>query len=440
MPGMDAPPIKPENGRGAVPAVAAALPVGTPPATPPRGPFRLKTFTALRHRGFRYLWLGNLFSAGAWDAQRVTMSWLVYDTTASPLLLALMHGARAGPMALTAPFAGALADRADRRKLILFTQLFLAFMSVVFVVELALGKLSIVHAFVLSVLVAMATSVNNTARLAIVPSLVPKEDLVNAAALSNASSNITRSIGPALGGFLIQTVGMIANFGVQAAYYVATFFSVLPIKLPPRPASKAKRPPFLRSVGEGFRYVWHDKTAGCLVLLGMVPTLCTLPVQTLAPIYAKEVFHRGAEGYGLLLTAQGVGALVGAFFLATIGDTNRKAFLVFGLLFLNLTMVLAFAWSTSLPLALGLLAMQGAGQTMNGSLSGALLQMRVPNEVLGRVMGLNALNAAMIPLGGVIAGLLAERYNAPIALTILVAVGYAFAIGAVAFMSSIRKL
>lgn len=400
------------------------------------------SFAAFHYLSFRYLWAGNLFSSSAMFIQQITINWLVYDLTSSPLMLGLVSGTRVLPMALTAPFSGVLADRVDRRKLILRTQVFLTLSALLFASDVALGHVTIWHVFIFTFLVGVGNSVNNTARQSILPQIVPRQNLVSAVAWSSVSQNATRTIGPAIGGILISVMGMAVNFFIQAGCYIGVFFAVLPIRArrDDGAESEHRREPFFRSMAEGFRYMLSDKPVFSLILLGVVPMFFIFPAQTLVPVFARDIFHKGATGYGIFLMAMGVGSLVGTLALATTAEVKSKSLVLYLLLTLAIGASVAFAWARSLPLALAVLGAQGAAQMTYFSLNNATLQMRVPDSVLGRVMSVYNLNLALIPLGGLIAGLLAETLGAPLALTIMGGTGLLFVVVAIIALPAVRKL
>lgn len=271
--------------------------------------------------------------------------------------------------------------------------------------------------------------------------VVPRRDLLNAVALGSVSFNITRVIGPAVGGYLIGFIGMAGNFLIQAGCYLGTFVTVLPIKLVrDQDAGNPSRRRFVSSMADGFRYVGKDKTVLSLIILGLVPMLFIFPINALMPIFAKDVFHMGATGFGVMFTAIGAGSLIGTLGLASVGDVKKKARVFYTALTVAISMSIAFSWSRSLPLALVVLAIQGAFQMMYFSLNNATLQMIVPDNMRGRVVSLNALDTAVIPLGGLIGGILADLLGAPWALTILGASGLAFVGVAFLALPAVRKL
>ncbi|MSQ11638.1 MAG: MFS transporter [Dehalococcoidia bacterium] len=406
--------------------------------------FDLPTFSAFQYSSFRYLWAGSFFSSAALWVQQISLNWLIYDLTGSAAMLGLVNGVRTIPLALSAPFAGVMADRVDRKQLMLVTQAFLAVVAVVFAVDVALDYVQVWHVFVFAFLTGAGTGVNFPLRTTVIANVVPRKDLVNAVALGSVAMNITRSIGPMVGGFMIRLVSLAANFFLQAGCYVATFLTVLKVHLQEnedqaRRAAQA-REPFLTTMREGFRYMLDHKDVLALVILGMVPMLFIFPLTTLLPIFAEEVFDMGATGYGILLSAIGVGSVIGTLALATVGNMKRKALVFYASLVIAIAMSIAFAWIGNLALALVILGVQGCFQMLYLSLNNATLQLMVPDAVRGRVMSINMLNIAFISLGGLVGGLLAEAVDADWSLTVVGIVGLIFVALAFFLLPTIRKL
>ncbi len=180
----------------------------------------LQTFSSLKYRNYRYLFIGQLFSSSGQWIQQVTLSWLVYDLTGSALLLGAINGFRALPFLITGPLGGVAADRVDRRYLMMSTQFALAVSSLVLGFLVYADLIQVWHLFAFTLFTGVAWSFNQPVRQALVPSLVPKEDLLNAIALNSSAFNITRIIGPAIGGYLIDRVGIAGNFFIQTVAYL----------------------------------------------------------------------------------------------------------------------------------------------------------------------------------------------------------------------------
>jgi len=206
-------------------------PIEAPIAASPQR-FRLKTFTSLRHLDYRYLWTGTLMmSAGQW-VQQVTLGWLLYDLTGNSMLLGALNGLRAIPFLVTGPMAGVAADRMDRRKLLLRTQWVLIITAIAMGTLVASPFLHVSHIFVFTLITGVAWSFTEPVRQSMIPSLVPKEDLVNAIALNSGGFNLMKVAGPALGGAMIALFGASGNFFVQSVAYVGVLIMIYLMHIP----------------------------------------------------------------------------------------------------------------------------------------------------------------------------------------------------------------
>ncbi len=395
---------------------------------------------AFRFASFRYLVFGNLFSSGGMWVQQVAVNWLVYDLTSSAAVLALVNGSRTIAWAVTAPVTGMLVDRFDRRGLLLLTQVGMAVAALLFALDVALGTVAVWHIMAFSFLVGTGNAFNNTTRRTIMPNLVPVSSIVQANALANASMNITRAIGPAVGGVLIQAVGMVFNFLLQGGCYLVSLLCTLPIRAPRDGRAAGGRGSPLKSLAEGYSYVTRDRQVRSVLILSLVGTMFVFPIQPLIPVFARDIFHQGADGYGVLLMAYGVGSLVGTLLLASAAETERKAPLLLVLMLLAVGSPILFAWTGSFALALLVLALQGASQMALFSLIQAMMQLLVPNALLGRVMSVDNLNSAMIPLGGILGGILADAVGAPLTVTVLCGAGLATVVAVFARVPAVRQL
>jgi|DewCreStandDraft_5_1066085.scaffolds.fasta_scaffold00063_3 MFS family permease len=378
----------------------------------------LGTFKSLRHRNFRLLWFGLLFSsAGQW-IQQVTLGWLVYELTDSAALLGIVNGLRAVPFLLTGPLAGVLADRLDRRQLMFWTQVFLLVWSFLFGLDIALGYLQVWHIFVFTLLTGVAWSFNQPVRQSVVPEVVPREDLANAIALNSAGFNITRVVGPGLGGLLIALVGVAGNFFVQSAAYVGVAAMTYQLKLPPI-KGRLKENSIFRDLKEGIGFVLSHIQLRNQMLMGLIPTVLALPYISIMPVFASDVLGVGPEGLGLLMSAPGVGAVVGTLLIASSPRLqSRPAILYVAAICLGLSLI-ALALMRSVGPALLVLVLVGGFQITYMSTNNTLLQLICPDHMRGRVMSLYMLNQGLMPLGSLLAGGVAQFWGSPVAFALM---------------------
>lgn len=401
--------------------------------------FALQTFSSLRHRDYRLLWTGSLFaSSGEW-IQQLSIGWLTYHLTGSPFLLGAVNGFRSLPLLLLGPIGGVAADRFDRKRLMLSSQLLVAASSAIFATVVATGHVHIWNIILFTMLTGVAWSFNMPVRQSVVPNLVPKADLMNAVALNSAGFNLTRVVGPSFAGVLIATIGVDKNFYLQALAFLTIAALVWQIRFP-----KVKRADHAgsvkRSLAEGARYIWHHSTLRMQMLLALVPVLVAMPYISLMPVFAKDVLQVGPGGLGLLMSAPGVGAVLGTLTIATLGNVRRKGLLLFGGLIATGFFLVLFSRSTSFLLSLVLLVLVGGWQMVYMTTNQTLLQLATPDEFRGRVMGIYLENRGLLPLGSLLAGTLASFLGAPGAVTLMGGTVLALSALALLHMGSLREL
>jgi MFS family permease len=384
-------------------------------AAEPRGGFN--TFRSLGYRDYRLLWIGTLFASSAQWVQQITVGWVAYDLTHSAFMLGVVNGARALPLLFLAPFGGVAADRIERKALMLWTQVMLLIASVIMAAVVISGAVQVWHLIVYMMITGVAWAFNNPVRQSVVPNLVPRADLMNALALNSVGFNITRIIGPTVAGILVVEVGPGENFLIQAVAYVGMAALVMPMVIPPM--KRATDVSVRENLVEGATYVWRNPTLRTMLILALVPMVVGLPYTALMPIFAKEVLHSGARGYGLLMSAVGVGAVIGTLTLATLGSVERKGLLVLGAIFMLGASLVAFSLSRSFELSLVLMVITGAAQMVYMTTNQTVLQLMIPDEMRGRVMGIYMLNQGLVPFGSLMAGALADVTSAPTAVLIM---------------------
>lgn len=377
---------------------------------PPRAPH---VFSSLHYRDFRYLWAGTLLmSAGQW-IQQVTVSWLVYDLTGSATLLGAVSGLRTLPFLLVAPGAGVVADRLDRRRLILAFQLSLALVTLGMALVLLTGRLRTWHLFAFTLLSGTLWSFSQPVRQAIVSNLVPRRHLTNALALTSFGFNISKLIGPTLAGFLIVWVGAGGNFLLQALTYLGVTLTIVRIRLS-TPASARPQSSMMSDLKEGVRYVRSTRLVSSLLLTALVPAVIAMPYLSLMPVFQRDVLGVGADGLGLLMSAPAAGAILATLFVASTAHTTGRPGLqlLLGLALMGVCLMV-FSQTRLLWQALAALTALGAAQMLFLIRNSATLQTVVPDVLRGRVMSLYMLEWGLVPLGTVLAGAATDRAGAP---------------------------
>ena len=377
----------------------------------------LSTFRSLRYPNYRLLWFGTLFSSSGQWIQQVTISWLAYQMTGSAFLLGAINGFRALPLLFLAPFGGVAADRLDRKSLMFSTQAFLLATSLVMGLTIAVGELKVWHLFAFTLLTGVAWAFNMPVRQSVMPNLVPKDDIMNALALNSAGFNMTRIVGPTLGGVLISALGTADNFFLQALAYFFVTLTILRMTVPP--ASRSNTVSVRQNLADGARYVLHNPTLRTLLLLALVPVIVALPYFTIMPVFAEEVLGKGAGGFGLLMAAPGIGAVIGTLTIASLSGIRRKGPLLLGAIFSMGALLMLFSLSRSFWLSFALLIVIGAVQMAYLTTNQTLLQLIIPDQMRGRVMGIYMLNQGLLPAGSLFAGGMADFFGAPAAVFVM---------------------
>ncbi|MDQ3313954.1 MAG: MFS transporter [Verrucomicrobiota bacterium] len=374
------------------------------------------TFRALRHRNYRLFFYGQLVSlTGTW-MQQTAMSWLVYQITGSKLLLGVVAAVGSAPMMFFSLWGGAIADRYPKRAIIIWTQV--AQMLPAFILA-AIAWTGVATPWLIIAIAAVngvAMAFDMPARQAFTVDMTGREDLLNAISLNSSIFNGARIVGPALAGLIIGSLGTAMCFLLNGVSYIAVIIGLLMMRLPPYvplPQEVAAG----ASAWSGLTYVLKHRRVRTILGLLFAVGVFGWSYAVLLPAFARDVFGLGADGYGILMSASGIGALAGALTVATAGHVFHSRNVALGGVWLFSAALLAFACTTNFYLALALMALGGFGMLLFFSTSNTVMQSIVPDEMRGRVMGVWGLVfGAMIPLGSMEAGALADWLGAPFAL------------------------
>ncbi len=379
-------------------------------------PSRRSAFSSLRHRNFRIFFLGYTVSlVGVW-MHRVAQSWLVLLLTDSAFYVGLASALTALPVLLFTLYAGVLADRVPKHRMIVATQAASMVVGLALAAVVLSGVVELWHVLVLATLLGVATAFDIPARQSFLVELVGRADLGNAIALNSSAFNSSRVVGPAVAGVLIAAVGVGVCFLLNGISYVAVLLALLALRLPPfRPL--AERASTWERVRDGVRYVVGDPRTRVLIVNVAALSVFGVPVVVLLPVVARDVLGRGAGAYGLMTAAVGIGALAGALGLAVFGGRIHRGKTVawtsggFGVL------VAAFGLARSLGPALVLLAAGGFVQIVTTALTNTLLQTLAPDQLRGRVMSFYTFAfLGLTPFGALQAGTLAGEFGTSSAL------------------------
>jgi MFS family permease len=372
-------------------------------------------FASLAHPGFRRYWIGMFVSnVGSW-MQTIAQGWLVLRLSDSALVLGVIAFAGSVPSLLLAPLAGVVADRADRRRILITTHLCHMFGAATLALATGFGFVSVPLVATVAVFNGIANAMTTPSHQSIFLDLVGRRDLMNAIAINSMQFNLSRIIGPALAGFTIASLGETACFGLNAVSYVAI---LIPIALLPKlTARHARSRGAWIELRAGLRFARRDPLLPSLLAICAAVAIFGTPAVTLAPVFARDHIGVGPEGLGGMLSAVGIGAVATALALAAQGDLPRKALWI---------LVAASAFSVSLAglaasrrygLSLAALALLGGAMMASSSLINTLMQKRAPDRMRGRVISLYVLAwLGLVPVGNLLAGAVAERYGPAAAL------------------------
>ena len=374
-----------------------------------------RTFGSLRHRNFRLLWTGNVATQAGYWMFSVAQGWLVLELTTSNPALWLGAVAFAGgiPLLLFPLIGGVLADRFDRKKLLLLYQSFSTLYITIFAILVTFKLVEIWHVLVVAFLFGTTMALNIPLRQSLVAALVGKADLMNATALNSVGFNAMRVVGPAIAGVLISTIGTLGIFWLMVVFYVWAMLWIVQMELPPREPVKQQVHPF-KNLTDGLRFMRGRPDLISLMLSISVPTLLVLPYLYLVPLYAKNILGVGATGLGMMEGSVGLGALVAALVVAGMGIFRNKGRIMITVIVAYSLLVSMFALSPFFPLSLLLLALSGIAWSALNALNSTLIQMAAPDEFRGRVFSVYTLTFSLQSIGNLVIGPLADAFGAPV--------------------------
>lgn len=391
-------------------------------------PRLLTTFPALASPIYRRYLLANMFGMIGSFMQATAQGWLVLVLTNSPALLGLAGAVAGLPTLFLAVVAGVLADRMDRRRLLILTNSAGALFALTLAILTTLGVVEYWHILVLMFLNGLAFTIQLPAAQAVVSSIVDRSTIGNAVALNSAQYNFLRILAPAFAGLFIAAGALALGFWVNAVALAAAAWIIATLAIPSTRSVDRVQAAIWRDLQDGVRYVAGNRVLAILVLLPGVPALFILNYLTFIPVYARDILATGPAGLGLLTGSIGVGALVGSLSLASMRPSGGSGRLVLGAMAIVGVSLTVFAVSRSLPVSMLALALLGAFQVNFYSTTNTLIQVIVPARLRGRVLSLYMLTSiGLIPIANLVGGVLAEWLGVEIvlagggALTVLIA-------------------
>ena len=370
--------------------------------SPSAGPRWRQALGSLRYSDYRLVWMTSILSSGARWIQQISLGWLAFDLTGSPVLLGSIIFVYQAPSIVLSPLVGVLVDRVDRRQLLIISQLAMAVMAMLLAVDIALGYVETWHLYIFAAISGVESTIIHVVRQALIPSVVPKEALMNAIALNSAALTSTRIFGPALAGLLIVALGVEGNFILQAVLLTGVALAAFPLRIRPPERESGEHAGgggLWQEIAVGLRFIWGISTLRVLFIVQFIMMFIAMPFSNFLPVWAADVLALDADGLGILYSAAGIGALIGTMSLATAGNIQRKGLLLFAVSVGMALALLGLGASSVLPASLVFLALLGAMQSVFFAVNMTLVQSRVPDGLQGRVMSIYNVGHSMIAMG-----------------------------------------
>jgi predicted MFS family arabinose efflux permease len=361
------------------------------------------------------MWFGACTSSiGTW-MQIVAQGWLIYRLSHSAFLLALDQFLGGIPIFLFSLIGGVVADRIERRKILLVSQYMQMGSATVLTILVATGVVHVWQILCLSVVSGLAQAFGGPAYQALIPTLVEREDMPNAIALNSIQFNMAVTIGPALAGQALAKLGEKWCFGLNAISFLAPIISLSIIStrfLPERTTES-----MFSSLKQGIKFVRKQPSMEALTVLAFCMTALSMPMRTYIPVFVKDIFHRGPETYGNLLSLMGLGSICGSLIVAERGNIRNKGRFALTMLICLGAGIAGFSLSKSLPLSYAMLVLVGASMMAVFATVTSLVQLITTNEMRGRVMSVyNCAFRGGMPMGNLLSGWFVPMFTAPVVL------------------------
>lgn len=399
-----------------------------------------KTFRALQYRNYQLYFGGQLISvAGTW-MQSIAQAWLVYQLSHSELMLGVVGFAAAIPALIITPIGGVIVDRVPKRALLVITQSCAMLLAFILALLSFLNVVQVWHIVALACGLGIVNAFDGPGRQAFVVEMVGRDDLPNAIAVNSMMFNGARVIGPAIGGILLASVGASWCFFINGLSFLAVIAGLLAMKIHQQRTVHSGTTA-LKQLLDGLRYVFAHTEMLALLMLSLIFSMFGISYITLLPAFADRVLHIDATGYGALNSALGLGAVVGAFLIAHLGDRNKRGRLLTAANIGFPIALLAFANNTNFPIALVIAFVLGVGFMLEFTNINTLLQINVVEGMRGRVMSLYTLTFfGFAPFGNLAIGNLAEFWGLSLTISISAAIGLVLALIVLALVPRVRQM
>ena len=406
----------PEDRQSKKPRARAKIDTGTTIRTETMPtPTLRRVFKAFQYRDFRLMWIGACTSSiGTW-MQIVAQGWLIYRLSHSAFYLALDQFLAGIPIFLFSLIGGVVADRIERRKILLMSQWVQMASAGTLTILVVWGLQQVWPILCLSFVSGFAQAFGGPAYSALIPTLVEHDDMPNAIALNSIQFNLAVTVGPALAGITLARFGEKWCFGLNALSFLAPIITLSMISARFLPESTKES--ILGSLMQGIRFVRQQGSMEALIVLAFCMTALSMPMRTYIPVFVKDIFHRGPETYGNLLSLMGVGSICGSLAVAGIGNIRNKGRFALAMLILLGAGIAGFSLSKLLPVSYAMLVLVGASMMAVFATVTSLVQLITTNEMRGRVMSVyNCAFRGGMPMGNLLSGWLVPMFTAPIVL------------------------
>jgi MFS family permease len=383
-------------------------------------------FASLQNRDFRFLWVGNLGAQFAMQMQQVARGWLIYAMTESPLMLTWVLLSFAIPSFLFSLFGGVIADRLRKKRVMMISQLLNFFATLIMATIVITGHVTFWDFIWFGLFNGTVLSLSMPSRQSVIPEIVGESSLFNAMALSTASMNLSRVCGPAVAGGIIALIAQgdtSSAFGVGVVYYIiAALYLMSVVTLGALHyqghSTMVEKNTILFDIKAGFVYMFTSPLIFGLLMMSFLPMLFGMPIQFLMPAFNQDILGGGPDDLGMLMAANGAGALLGSLALARMGDVGKKGLWLLGISMVWAVFMAGFAFTTNMLLALSAIALVGLTSSMYMAMNMSLVQLAVSQEMRGRVNSIMMMTFGLMPIGVIPVGYIAEYYGIDTALWI----------------------
>ena len=374
-----------------------------------------RIFKAFHYRDFRLMWIGACTSSiGTW-MQIVAQGWLIYRLSHSSFLLGLDQFLAGIPIFLFSLIGGVVADRAERRRILMISQYIQMASAAILTALVATGFVQVWEILCLSFFSGLAQAFGGPAYQALIPTLVDRDDMPNAIALNSIQFNLAVAVGPALAGITLARLGEKWCFGLNALSFLAPIISLSMISARFLPVVTTDS--IFSSLKQGIKFLRNQGSVEALITLAFLMTFLSMPMRTYIPVFVKDIFHRGPETYGNLLSLMGLGSIVGSLGVASRGNMGNKGRFALIMLMCLGAGIAVFSFSKFLTLSYSMLLVVGASMMAVFATVTSLVQLITTNEMRGRVMSVyNCAFRGGMPMGNLVSGWLVPAFTAPVVL------------------------